>query len=790
METVAEVLINRPSKHLNRTFSYRIPPDFVNIGPGWRCVVPFSGRLEEGIIISSRQENVSGLSYKLLNIHSLVDSFPWFSEEMLKTALWISQYYMCTYIEALRLFFIDKKGITTSVFYKILWDICGDIENITGVIDNSIHMVSEKDAVMLWGKELFLSYVKAGFLLKQELPAAVHKEPLAKWVALSREGLKAELNRSPKQNQLLMYLEKHKEAAVSELNESGFSSGVIKSFCERGFGHFFYKKKKTFSLIENNLVDKPISLTNEQKQAVHIICEAIDKNSYDSFLLHGVTGSGKTEVYLRAAIHALSKGGSVLIEVPEIALTGQMVSYFARCFGEKVVFMHSNLSKGERYNNRQRIANGESNIIIGSRSALFMPFKNLKLIIIDEEYDSSYKQSDGPRYNGRDVAKFMAVIYQCPIILGAATPSIATYYAALEGKVKLIEMNHRIHNTPLPKIHLCDMREEYQEGNKAILSRPLLNLLHKTMEDKKKAILFLNRRGFATTLICENCGHVFKCPHCDVSLVYHKDSRQLKCHYCDSSFPVPEICPECKNKKILFLGRGTQRIESDLQTLLPEAECQRFDLDSTSRKNSASKILDDFKSGKIDILFGTQMVAKGHDISNVETVGILAADNTLNMPTYLAAEQTFNLITQCAGRAGRGEEQGQVILQTFNPDHYVIKAAQNHDYKMFYRHEIEFRKLMNYPPFVRMLKITCFNKEEIMARAHAERLYKNILVQTKDNKDQIQISQPFEEPIKKVRNLYYVSILIKGNNLLHLKTWMRGSTIFKENAIIIDVDPI
>ncbi len=218
------------------------------------------------------------------------------------------------------------------------------------------------------------------------------------------------------------------------------------------------------------------------------------------------------------------------------------------------------------------------------------------------------------------------------------------------------------------------------------------------------------------------------------------------------------------------MGRGTQRIESDLQTLLPEAKCQRFDLDSTSRKNSALKILDDFESGKIDILFGTQMVAKGHDISNVETVGILAADNTLNMPTYLAAEQTFNLITQCAGRAGRGEEQGQVILQTFNPDHYVIKAAQNHDYKMFYRHEIEFRKLMNYPPFVRMIKITCFNKAEIMARAHAERLYKNILVQIKDNKDQIQISLPFEEPIRKVRNLYYVSILIKGENLLHLKT--------------------
>ena len=790
MDTVAEVLINRLSKHLDRTFSYRIPPDFINIGPGWRCVVPFSGKLEEGIIISARQEDVSRLSYKLLDIHSVLDSFPWFSKEMLKTALWISQYYMCTYIEALRLFFIDKKGITTSVFYQISWDICGNIENIAGLVDDSVQTVSEKDAVMLWGEELLSSYVKSGFLVKRELLSAVHKEPLEKWIALKSGWRKIQLGRSPKQIQLLTYLETHKEAEVSELNELGFSSAVVKSFCEKGAGRFFYKKKKTFSLVENHSNDKTIFLTEEQKQAVKMICESIDKNCYDGFLLHGVTGSGKTEVYLHAAIHALATEGSVLIEVPEIAMTNQMVSYFAKRFGEKVVFMHSNLSKGERYNNRQRIANGESNIIIGSRSALFMPFKNLKLIIIDEEYDTSYKQSDGPRYNGRDVAKFMAVIYHCPIVLGAATPSVATYHAALEGKIKLIEMNHRIHNTLLPNIHLCDMREEYQEGNRSILSRPLLNLLHKTINNKKKAILLLNRRGFSTTLLCKSCGYIFKCPNCDVSLVYHKDSGNLKCHYCEHSFPVPENCPNCNKKNILFLGTGTQHIESDLEKALPEAKCRRFDLDSTSRKNSAAKILSDFQTGKFDILFGTQMVAKGHDITDVGTVGILAADNILNMPTYLAAEQTFNLITQCAGRAGRNKEQGQVILQTFNSDHYVIRAAVNHNYKMFYNHEIEFRKLMNYPPFVRMMKITCFHKEERMARRKAEKVYKNILMQIKMRKDQIQISQPFDEPIKKVRNFYYVSILIKGKNLSDIKTWMRGSPVFKENAIIIDVDPI
>ena len=496
---------------------------------------------------------------------------------------------------------------------------------------------------------------------------------------------------------------------------------------------------------------------------------------------------GLTEVYLRAAERALERGGSALILVPEIALTSQMTSYFASLLGDKVVFIHSGLSKGERYNNRQRIANGESTIIIGSRSAIFMPFRHLKLIVVDEEYDSSYKQGETPRYNGRDAAKMMGEIYHCPIVLGAATPSIATYHAAKTGKIELVEMKHRVFQTKLPAIHIYDLKGD---PTGEALSHPMVEMLRATIARKEKSILLLNRRGFSTTLMCADCGYVFKCPNCDVSLVYHKDTAQLKCHYCETVHPLPHECPKCHSRKILYLGRGTQHVEEDLHEALAEARIQRFDVDSTQKKNSARTILEKFRRGDIDILFGTQMVAKGHDIPGVQTVGILSADGPLNMPSYLASEQTFNLITQCAGRAGRGREQGEVLLQTYNPDHYVIQAAARQDYEGFYRQEIEYRRLLNYPPFSRMMKITCFHKEENTAAEKANRIYHWLLQVNPQLAVPTTFTPPFDEPIKRVRNMYYISILIKGRTLSSLKSAMRQSPIFEENDIIIDVDPM
>lgn len=791
LETIAEVLINRPSKHLNRTFSYRIPESLKEAGPGWRCVVSFARRKEEGIILSVHEEDTAKLDYKILPIDSLVDSFPWFTEEMMRTALWISNYYMCTLIEALRLFYIDKKAIKTAISYRIDWkaiDHGGD-EDIPSLVDRSVEEVDEKDGKLLFGDRLPL-YVQKGFLVKKEVLDTIHKEPLEKWLVPDRPLSGEERKKSRRQAALSDFLQTSGPCSFEDLKEEGFGTSLLKSFCLNDHGHIIYRRKKTFSLIEEGGGRDSRQLTDEQKQAVDTINASIDRSRYEGFLLQGITGSGKTEVYLQTARHALGAGGSALILVPEIALTNQMTSYFASVFGDKVVFIHSNLSKGERYNNRMRISNGESSIIIGSRSAIFMPFRNLRLIVVDEEYDSSYKQGESPRYNGRDVAKVMALTYHCPIVLGAATPSIATRYAADEGKIRKISMNHRVFQTPLPKIHVCDLRETPPIDENGLISGPLVSLLQQTIARRQKAILLLNRRGFATTLMCPSCGYVFKCPNCDVSLVYHKETHQLKCHYCETVHPVPTECPKCHSHRILYLGAGTERVEEELEGLLPQARIRRFDLDSTRRKNSAREILDDFRKGKFDILFGTQMVAKGHDIPGVQTVGILSADSILNIPSYLAAEQTFNLITQCAGRAGRSREQGEVVLQTYNPSHYVIEAAAKQDYESFYRQELQYRKMLEFPPFSKLMKITCFNEKEKSAQGQAGRIYEWLTSIIPSLPGRVRTTAPFSEPIKRVRNLYYFSLLIKGDNLVPLKTAMREAAIFQENDIIIDVDPL
>lgn len=788
--TIAEILINRPSKHLNKTFSYKIPDHLSYVGSGWRCIVPFAGKQEEGIILSCHEEEFSHISYKLLEIYDAIDSVPWFTDAMIKTAKWISQYYMCTLIDALRLFLIDKKGIRTEVLYEINWKEIPECEDIWGLIDISVEIISKEDAVLVLGKTRCNRYLAKGFIKETELLQKVYKEPLEEWLAINNKSESESMKRGGRQKALWSHLCQIGQDSISSLISAGFSRDVIRRFCRNGNGHLFYRGKKTFSLVENKKSDNPRKLTEEQKYAVEYIIGAVNEERYKGILLYGVTGSGKTEVYLRAAESAIAAGGTVLLEVPEIALTNQMVSYFADYFGDKVVFMHSNLSKGERYNNRQRIANEESSIIIGSRSALFMPFKNLKLIIVDEEYDSSYKQTETPRYNGRDVAKVMAVIYNCPIVLGAATPSVTTFFAAKNKKIELLEMRQRVHRTPLPQIYVYDMRSEADIGHATNLSRPMIDLLRDTVQKNHKAILLLNRRGFAPTLMCKHCGYVFKCTHCDVPLVYHKDKHRLNCHYCESIFPLPRQCPVCSSQDILYLGWGTQRIEEDLKKLLPEAKCCRFDADSTAKKYSAAKILSNFRDGKFDILFGTQMVAKGHDIPGVQSVGILSVDSTLNMPTYLAAEQTFNLITQCAGRAGRNLEQGRVILQTYNTEHYVILTAAKQDYDAFYQQELEYRRTLHYPPFTRLMKITCFNKKESIARNHAEKIYRYIREMLPDIPDYISVTPPYDEPVKKVRNIYNVSLLIKGNTLRRLKLSMQNSKIFQENDIIIDVDPL
>lgn len=786
VERLAEILINRPSKHLDRTFTYRIPEALSYIREGFRCVVPFSGRTEEGIVLSVRQEAAAG-TYRVKDILAAVDEYPWFTAEMLALARWISLYYMCTYIDALRLFLIDKKGIRTSLFYAIDWRAVPEGHELRGLIDESVEELTEEDAKLILGEDVLSSFSERGFLHRIERADAVYHAPLEKWL-MPAEGAPEHFR--SKQQEALWHFLSGGAKPLRELRAAGFSLSVVQSFCKNELGALYFRPKDTFSLICKTREDTERPLTDEQQKAFDHIAASIERHAYEGILLMGVTGSGKTEVYLRAAEHARTAGGSILILVPEIALTAQMVDYFAARFGDDVVFIHSKLNKTERYNNRMRVANGTSHIVIGSRSALFMPFEELRLIIVDEEYDSSYKQDETPYYNGRDAAKKLALLHRCPVVLGAATPAVVTYAAAEAGHATLLTMKERVHKTPLPKILIVDLKDETAAGNASIYSRELLSQLARETEAGHKAILFLNRRGYATVLMCADCGHVFKCPNCDVSLVYHKERHHLKCHYCESVFPLPERCPACGSVHISYTGRGTERAEEQLEELVPGLSSRRLDLDSTSRKHSSAEILEEFRNGEFSVLLGTQMVTKGHDIPGVQLVGILSADSLLNMPTYLASEQAFTLITQCAGRAGRGEERGLVILQTYDTEHFVIRTASRQDYAAFYAREIEYRRMLRYPPFVKMMKITCFSKEYGEAAARAKKISAWMGETLRHADGSITATPPYDEPIKKVRNTYYISILVKGASLTALKAAMREAPVFRENGILIDVDPL
>lgn len=783
---LAEILVNRPSKHLDRTFTYRIPEKFHWLRPGWRCAVPFAGRTEEGFILSIRQEDAVPMPYPVKDLEMPVDDYPWFTGEMMELARWIASYYMCTYLDALRLFLIDKKGIQTFSFYEVCWDKIPEDHAVRALLDDSISVLTEEEASALWNGEELRLLTEQAFLVRREEIRPVYRMPLEKWI-LPLPVREDHPVKGKKQKDLYAFLRGYGAAPVSLLKAKGFSASVIQHFCEKGYGRSVLRRKATFSLIEKPLPKQPLVLTEEQAAALRALTKAIDDNAYSGYLVMGVTGSGKTEVYLRAAERALEQKGTVLILVPEIALTIQMVDYFSAKFGDDVVFMHSRLSRGERYNNRMRVQNGESHVVIGSRSALFLPYQNLRLIIVDEEYDASYKQDETPYYNGRDAAKKLAVIHHCPVVLGAATPAVATFYAAEQGQIHLLELKNRIHRTPLPKIHITDMRRE--PGGSAY-SALLLREIKETAERGKKIILFRNRRGYSTSVICRDCGHVFRCPNCDVSLVFHKESRTMKCHYCGFVFPAPVKCPQCGGSALAYTGYGTEKIEEQLLEFLPEITCRRLDLDSTARKYSALQILSDFREGKFSVLLGTQMVAKGHDIPDVYLVGILSADQILNMPTYLAAEQGYILVTQCAGRAGRGLEQGEVILQTYDPDHYVIRTAAEQNYRQFYAKEIRFRKALGYPPFTKMMKITCFSKRYEEAKARADAVSAWLKTVLPKMKEPVSATPPYDESIRRVRNIYYVSIMIKGGSLLTLKHLMREAAVFQQNGIIINVDPI
>ena len=514
----------------------------------------------------------------------------------------------------------------------------------------------------------------------------------------------------------------------------------------------FLNRSPEIEILKNN----PVVLNENQKN----VFNAID-GKCGTFLIHGVTGSGKTEVYLSLAESVSKRGKSVIILVPEISLTPQMFGIVKGRFGDKIAVLHSGLSEGERYDEWKRIASGEAKIVIGARSALFAPLKNVGLIVIDEEHDDSYRSETNPRYDAREVAAFYAKIENCPLVLGSATPSLESYHNAIVGKYKLLEMPFRVNGQKMPPIEIVDMTREFQNGNTGILSHSLQDAISSALEKGEQIMLFQNRRGFNSFIQCKECGWVAQCPSCDVSLVYHKAEDVLKCHYCGGKYKMFDICPNCKSKNLVVGSPGTQKVAEEIERLFPSAKVIRMDNDTTRRKNGHAKIIQKFRNGEANVLIGTQMIAKGHDFPAVTVVGIIDADISLHQTSYSAAEHTFSLITQVAGRAGRANKTGKVILQTRSPRHYIYRFAKDYDYISFYKKEANLRQTTAYPPFAKILRILIKSSSQEVAKDAAMFYYEKVKEIKEQHPADFFYLGVMKSPVGRIENQYRYQVLMR-----------------------------
>ncbi len=602
------------------------------------------------------------------------------------------------------------------------------------------------------------------------------------------------LDRAPLIDEVMLGLTKW----ISEYYYSSWGeaiSAALPAVLKRSIKGTRRKRKKEPEEAEVEFIDgsdKHLSPTIEQKQALDSIKKCIDEKQHKVFLLHGVTGSGKTEVYLQSIAYALEDGYSSIVLVPEISLTPQTVARFKARFGDKIAVLHSRLLGSKRASEWKRISSGEARIVVGARSAIFAPVKNLGLVVVDEEHETSYKQEDVPRYSAREVAIKRAEITGAVAILGSATPSLESFYAARQGRYELVELPERIDSRLLPEVEIVDMREELTIAKRfPIFSRNLKTWIDKDIAEGKQAILFLNRRGFSTFISCRKCGHVLTCKRCNVSLTYHFHTKELSCHHCNYKIPPPELCPECNSSYVRYWGMGTEKVESEIHRLFPKARIARMDSDTTHKRGTHEKVLIKFKDHNIDILIGTQMIAKGLDFPKVTLVGVVSADTALNLPDFRSGERTFGLLTQVAGRAGRGDLGGRVIIQTYTPGHYAIQAAKSHDYNTFFGKELSFRKELNLPPFCHMVALTLRGRREENVIKAAQFLRHRL--EKENQSEKIKILGPAPAPVSRVRGMYRWNIFLKADKVFQVTSLLEkilGNRRREKGVIVtVNVDP-
>ena len=745
---VAEVIINRGAKKLNRTFDYNIPKELEElILIGSKVLVPFGngGKLTEAFVVGLKETS----DFEVKDIAKLEENL---SNKQIALAKWMAKRYFCNVSECIKLM------LTPGTRNK---------NKEKRIQDKTINCV----------------YLKKDI---EEIEFEIETEKV----------------KSEKQKRVLNFIKDNEGVTVPEIEMfTDCARGIVNTLVKNGYLEIVEKRIERNPLLGRDCEKTyKLKLTEEQENAYKSVEETIDKEEYKQFLLYGVTGSGKTEVYLQLIEKVLEIGKNAIVLVPEISLTPQMLDRFISRFGkEEIAILHSKLSIGERHDEWERIREKKARIVIGARSAIFAPIENIGIIIIDEEHDSSYKSETNPRYNAKEIAKVLAKENQAPLVLGSATPDMTTFYNATNEdafgntKIQLLTLTKRANHSSLPKVEIIDLKQELANGNRSMLSMELYNSIEENLKQKRQTILFLNRRGYSTFIMCRNCGYTVKCPNCNISMTYHSYEKKLKCHYCGHEENIVTICPECHSDKIRYFGTGTQKLEQEIHKQFPEASTIRMDIDTVTKKNSHEVILNTFKNENIDILIGTQMVVKGHHFPNVTLVGVIAADSSLNIDDYRANERTFQILTQVAGRAGRENLPGKVVIQTYNPDNFSIICAQKQDYNMFYETEIALRRQLKYPPFCDIILIGLNSYQEAEIKNVSYRIYQYL--EQRLNKEEFKVLRPMPCPIDKIQNRYRWRIIIKGkmtekaNEILNACLKDIYQENIKDTRIAIDINP-
>jgi primosomal protein N' (replication factor Y) len=788
---------------LDQPFTYSLPETLRHrVREGSRIVVPFGPRKLTGVILRCHDDRPSVAAREALR---LIDAQPVLDPELLALGRWISAYYCAPLGDVLRgmlpLASEIRRGKTWSLTdagrdaaRQLLLDSAPDdpVAAVLRMLEKRPLSAAYLAKALPLADKAVRSLERKGFIVSEQVQT--ERDPLrapAERLRVELLGEVGDRKLNKPERELRAFLELHPGSHnVKELGQMVRNASIAaRSLARKGLVALH---PETVG-ITTGPVRARHTLNPAQQAAFDQLLEAIRAKTFRTFLLYGVTGSGKTEVYLNAIEAVLEEGRGALLLVPEIALTPQMAGQFFSRFGDRVAILHSAFTDVERSEQWRRIRSGAASVVVGTRSGVFAPVRNLGLIVVDEEHDGSYKQEETPRYNGRDVAVVRARAAGACVVLGSATPSLESRYNVDRGKYTLLELPGRIEDRPMPAVELIDMRQEFLETRKqTTFSRKLMEALGQRLENGEQTIVLLNRRGFSSFVACRSCGERIQCINCSLTLTFHKRDRRLLCHYCGYAEKVPTVCPKCASEHIYFLGLGSERVEEELHHAFPAARIARLDRDTVTGKRQYETILQDFREGNYDILVGTQMIAKGHDIPNVTLVGVVSADVGLGMPDFRAAERTFQLLTQVAGRAGRGSVPGIVLVQTINPDHYAVRMAAAQDYQAFYEKELNFRRMMHYPPFSAMANILVRSERKEMA----VRMSSELGLMLTPPPEKLRVMGPAEAPVPRLKNEYRYQFLIKAASRKTLNELLQRIRSFAldhkwgATALVIDVDPL